>query len=144
MRKAKLTLLNVRYGSLKDDSGNPIRGSFHSRRIEENRAVMEFLSGQLRTLNDRTADMERVFGKNPTSFRSEFFYYIWPFDFKGYTWFVLTGKRGTSFEVLAAELYQARGHLRFRQITWRFLSGERFGRLAIEFIKRIQDELVPY
>lgn len=104
--------------------------------IENNMRVAEFLANPavLPLLANKTADMTRAFGKNPASYRGEFMYRIWPFRFKGQRFFVLTSKRGTSIEVCVAE----------NNGLERYANSERRGKIAIEFVKAIQDALVPY
>ncbi len=44
-------------------------------------------------------NMEKLFGEWAGTFRSEFLHYIWEFERCGHTFYVFTGKKGTSFEV---------------------------------------------
>ena len=127
----ELRLKNVRYGSLEDERGEPIFGTACSCCVENNMKVAEYLHDKGMTLlGNHTAAMTRVFGKNPTSFRSEFLYRIWPFEFRGRIFFVLTGRRGTSIEINVASVEK-------------YSKSEAQGEIAIKFIKALQDALVP-
>ena len=127
----KLKVKDVRYGCLQDEHGEPIFGTACSCRVENNMMVAEYLSGRGMTLlGNHTAAMTRVFGKNPASFRSEFLYRIWPFEFRGRLFFVLTGRRGTSIEVNVASVEN-------------YAKSDDQAGIAIKFIKALQDALVP-
>lgn len=80
------------------------------------------------TARKLTAEFKERYGKQSTTFRSEFTHYVYAFNYKGYQFHILTGNKGTSIEV---------SNIGFKTLT----DSEDFGKIGIEFITLVWKEI---
>ena len=93
-------------------------------------AAWEYLAkpGDYIMLQNHKCAMQRRFGKHHYYFASEYRYYGWAFTCDGFEFIILTGKRGTSYEV----------DIKYDQP---FPSWRKLRRAAMKFLKAVRQDM---